>query len=204
MNRARFTVAATLLGASLATGAHGLPLIGAARRQLDDAVRRLSEPAGMPAIRYEEPAGDPGIFGPDAMTWRVHRNGGTLFIGGIAAVLLELAEPRVRSGVWDYTDFRTDPVGRMQRTGMAAMVTTYGSSRDVEAVTARASVAGGGVTVRVVGCQTSGTPRARWMRAELDRNTSRVPVWMKVGGKPLVKSAKIGDRYGCARSAPLA
>jgi uncharacterized protein (DUF2236 family) len=114
-----------------------LPLIGAARRQLDDAVRRLSEPAGMPAIRYEEPAGDPGIFGPDSMTWRVHRNGGTLFIGGIAAVLLELAEPRVRSGVWDYTDFRTDPVGRMQRTGMAAMVTTYGSSRDVEAVTAR-------------------------------------------------------------------
>jgi uncharacterized protein (DUF2236 family) len=114
-----------------------LPLIGTARRQLDDAVRRLSEPAGMPAIRYEEPAGDPGIFGPDSMTWRVHRNGGTLFIGGIAAVLLELAEPRVRSGVWDHTDFRTDPVGRMQRTGMAAMVTTYGATRDVEAMTAR-------------------------------------------------------------------
>ena len=115
----------------------GLPLVGAARRELDAAVRRLSEPAGMPTIRYEEPAGDPGIFGPDSMAWRVNRNGGTLFIGGIAAVLLELAEPRVRSGVWDHTDFRVDPVGRMQRTGMAAMVTTYGATRDVEAVTAR-------------------------------------------------------------------
>ena len=114
-----------------------LPVIGSARRELDLAVRRLSEPAGMPAIDYEKPAGDPGIFGPDSMTWRVHRNGGTLFVGGVSAVLLELAEPRVRSGVWDYTDFRTDPVGRMQRTGMAAMVTTYGATRDVEAVTAR-------------------------------------------------------------------
>jgi uncharacterized protein (DUF2236 family) len=114
-----------------------LPVIGAARRELDEAVRRLSEPAGMPAISYEQPAGDPGLFGPDSLTWRVHRNGGTLFIGGVAAVLLELAEPRVRTGVWDHTDFRTDPVGRMQRTGMAAMVTTYGATRDVEAVTAR-------------------------------------------------------------------
>src|ERR1044071_1885088 len=71
----------------------GLPLIGAARRQLDDAVRRLSEPAGMPAIRYEEPAGDPGIFRPDSMTWRVHRNGGTLFIGGISGALRGGAAP---------------------------------------------------------------------------------------------------------------
>ena len=114
-----------------------LPLVGAARRELEESVRRLVDPPGAPAINYDEPAGDPGIFGPDSVAWRVHRNGGTMFIGGVAAVFLELAEPRVRSGVWDHTDFRTDPVGRMRRTGLAAMVTTYGATRDVEAVTAR-------------------------------------------------------------------
>jgi uncharacterized protein (DUF2236 family) len=114
-----------------------LPLIGDARRQLEEAVRGLSDPPGLPAVDYDNPIGDPGISGPDSVAWRVHRNGATLFIGGVSAVLLELAEPRIRSGVWDHTDFRTDPVGRMRRTGMAAMVTTYGSTRDVEAVTAR-------------------------------------------------------------------
>lgn len=49
-----------------------------------------------------------------------------MFSGGVAAVLLELAEPRVRTGVWDHTTFRTDPRKRMQRTGIAAMVTVYG------------------------------------------------------------------------------
>lgn len=114
-----------------------LPLVGGALRRLENAARALAEPAGGPRVRFEEPPGDPGLFGPDSMTWRVHRNPGTLFVGGVAAVLLELAEPRVRSGVWDHTDFRTDPVGRMRRTGLAAMVTTYGSRADVEAVTAR-------------------------------------------------------------------
>jgi uncharacterized protein (DUF2236 family) len=45
----------------------------------------------------------------------------------VTAVLLELAEPRVRSGVWDHTTFRTDPLARMERTGLAAMVTVYGA-----------------------------------------------------------------------------
>jgi uncharacterized protein (DUF2236 family) len=49
----------------------------------------------------------------------------TLFIGGVAAVILELAEPAVRTGVWKHTGFRRDPVRRLERTGMAAMVTIY-------------------------------------------------------------------------------
>jgi uncharacterized protein (DUF2236 family) len=66
-------------------------------------------------VNYLEPEGDPGLFGPDSMAWRVHANPIALAIGGVAAVLLELAEPRVRSGVWDHSTFRTDPLARMQR-----------------------------------------------------------------------------------------
>jgi uncharacterized protein (DUF2236 family) len=87
---------------------------------------RAQPPSRAQRINYLEPAGDPGIFGPASVAWRVLSNPASVFVGGITAVLLELAEPSVRSGVWDHTDFRRDPVGRMRRTGLAAMVITYG------------------------------------------------------------------------------
>ena len=40
------------------------------------------------------------------MSWRVFKNPLSLFIGGITAVIMELAEPRVRTGVWEHTTFR--------------------------------------------------------------------------------------------------
>jgi uncharacterized protein (DUF2236 family) len=64
----------------------------------------------------------------------VFRNPVSLFIGGVAAVILELAEPRVRSGVWDNSSFTTDPVDRLRRTGLAAMVTLYGAKSSAEAM----------------------------------------------------------------------
>jgi uncharacterized protein (DUF2236 family) len=78
-------------------------------------------------VDFLQPAGEPALAAADSVSWRVFKNLVALYIGGIAAVLLELAEPRVRSGVWDHTTFRTDPLARMQRTGLAAMVTVYGA-----------------------------------------------------------------------------
>ncbi len=60
------------------------------------------------------------------------RNPLALFVGGVAAVILELAEPRVRAGVWEHSSFRTDPVERLRRTGLAAMVTVYGARSSAE------------------------------------------------------------------------
>ncbi|HEY8493605.1 MAG TPA: oxygenase MpaB family protein [Myxococcota bacterium] len=74
---------------------------------------------------FTQPVGEQALAPPDSVAWRVFKNPVALFVGGITAVLLELAEPRVRSGVWDHTSFRTDPLTRMERTGMAAMVTVY-------------------------------------------------------------------------------
>lgn len=87
-------------------------------------MRRFMEGAGAP-VDFRAPMGEPALAAPDSLTWRIFKNPVALFAGGIAAVILELAEPRVRSGVWDHTTFRTDPVARMKRTGMAAMVTAY-------------------------------------------------------------------------------
>ena len=74
-----------------------------------------------------------------ALTWRVMKNPVALIVGGIAAVILELAEPRVRTGVWEHTTFRADPVTRMKPHGLAAMVTVY-----APADAARAMIAGVG------------------------------------------------------------
>lgn len=96
------------------------------RRQLGEAVaRRIFDPPG-PAVDFTRPRGDPGLYGPESVTWRVHANPISLAVGGVAAVVLELAEPRVRTGVWEHSAFRRDPLGRMKRTGDAAMVTTFG------------------------------------------------------------------------------
>jgi cyclohexanone monooxygenase len=55
----------------------------------------------------------------------VFKNPVARYICGVTAKLLELAEPRVRSGVWEHTSVRTVPLARTRRTGLAAMVTVY-------------------------------------------------------------------------------
>jgi uncharacterized protein (DUF2236 family) len=83
-------------------------------------------------VDFTQPAGEPALASPDSLSWQVFKNPVALFVGGVTAVLLELAEPRVRSGVWDHTTFRTDPMARMERTGLAAMVTVYGARSTAE------------------------------------------------------------------------
>lgn len=100
-----------------------IPAPGAVGRMLN----AYAGAGGLPAIDFTQPAGEPALASQDSISWQVFKNPVSLFIGGTAAVLLELAEPRVRSGVWDHTSFRTDPLPRMARTGLAAMVTVYGA-----------------------------------------------------------------------------
>ncbi|MGE0596856.1 MAG: oxygenase MpaB family protein [Hyphomonadaceae bacterium] len=91
-------------------------------------------PAGVRPVDFAAPRGAAALFAPDSVTWRIMKNPVSLMIGGVAAVLLELAEPRVRTGVWEHTRFRDDPVGRIRRTGHAAMVTTYAPAEAARAM----------------------------------------------------------------------
>jgi uncharacterized protein (DUF2236 family) len=103
--------------------------------RLEEAARGYFDAPGF-KVDFSEPKGSPALFAPDSLAWRVMKNPVALTIGGIAAVILELAEPRVRTGVWEHTTFRTDPVSRMRRTGMAAMVTVYGPAEQARAMIA--------------------------------------------------------------------
>ena len=85
------------------------------------------------------PHGEPALTAPDSVCWAVFKNPLVLFIGGVTAVVLELAEPRVRSGVWDHSSFREQPLARLQRTGYAAMMTVYGPRSRAESMISRVS-----------------------------------------------------------------
>ncbi len=87
-------------------------------------------------IDFSAPAGAPALTPPTSVSWRVFKNPVTVAIGGVAAVLLELAHPLVRAGVWGHSSFREKPLRRMRRTGLAAMVTVYGPRETAEAMIA--------------------------------------------------------------------
>ncbi|MDR3409973.1 MAG: oxygenase MpaB family protein [Formivibrio sp.] len=79
-----------------------------------------------------EPKGEVALLHHDSISWRIFKNPVTLFVGGVAAVLLELAEPRVRTAVWEQSQFRSQALRRVRRTGLAALATVYGSSSAAE------------------------------------------------------------------------
>jgi uncharacterized protein (DUF2236 family) len=95
-------------------------------------VQGLYQPEGGPRVDFRQPAGEAALAAPDSVSWRVFKNPISLFVGGVTAVILELAEPRVRSGVWEHSSFRTAPLPRLKRTGLAAMVTVYGARATAE------------------------------------------------------------------------
>lgn len=105
-------------------------------RRIDARYAEQLHPSGQSPIDFSQPEGVPALVAPDSVSWRIFKNPLTLFIGGVTAVILELGEPRVRAGVWDHTSFRTDPVTRLKRTGLAAMITVYGAKPEAEAMIA--------------------------------------------------------------------
>ena len=102
-----------------------------------EAVARALFDLGDPSCAdFSRPVGEAALVSPDSVSWRVFKNPLALYIGGVAAVIMELAEPRVRTGVWEHTTFRVDPIRRLRRTGLAAMVTIYGARSKSEAMIA--------------------------------------------------------------------
>jgi uncharacterized protein (DUF2236 family) len=107
-----------------------------APRVLEDWLADLVDPDGDADRVFLDPPREPALIAPASVSWRVFKNPLSVYVGGIAAVLLQLAEPRVGSGVWQYTSFRERPVERLRRTAHAAMLSVYGPRSRAEAMIA--------------------------------------------------------------------
>ena len=81
---------------------------------------------------YFEPAGDPGLLGPDSPAWIVHGDLAAMLYGGFAALMLQTLHPRAMAGVAQHSNYRNDPTGRLIRTARFVAGTTFGPTPFVE------------------------------------------------------------------------
>ena len=127
--------------------------------QMISPLRSLARTLAGDLIDYDpawflEPPGEPAVAAPNSVTWQVFGNPVALAVGGIAAVLLELGEPRVRAGVWDHSSFRSDPRGRIRRTGSGALITAFAAESRFAAYAERVN----GIHAQVQGRTPEGEP----------------------------------------------
>lgn len=112
-------------------------LPGALQRYLNGTMDALLSGESGRRSDFARPLHEAALLPANSLSWRVLKNPIALFVGGTAAVILELAEPAVRAGVWEHSSFRKDPLKRLKRTGLAAMVSVYGARSVAEPMIAR-------------------------------------------------------------------
>ena len=107
-------------------------MLGAVRARLTDSVLSLFAHGPQPLAHTLDHLGDPGLLGPDSVSWEVIADSAVM-LGGIRALLVQTAHPEVVAGVEHHSTYRTDPLGRLTRTSLYVTETTFGSRPEVEA-----------------------------------------------------------------------
>ncbi len=79
---------------------------------------------------------DLGFFGPDSVTWRVHKEP-IVALGGLRALYLESLHPRAVAGVAQNSVYRSDPWGRLERTSTYMGTIFFGTRAEAEAAAQR-------------------------------------------------------------------
>ena len=79
---------------------------------------------------------DPGYFGPDSVSWQVHREVTVLF-GGARAVLMQAAHPLVIAGARATGFYERNPWKRLQRTLILTYTITFGTKAEARAAADR-------------------------------------------------------------------
>ncbi len=117
------------------------------------AVRTLDVFRGFPRPLPPGRPGDPGLFGPGSVAWRVNGEG-VLLLGGPRALLMQIAHPSVAAGVADHSGFPAEPYTRLWRTMDAMLRVSFGDSRQSREAADRVSA----VHERVTGRRGDGRP----------------------------------------------
>ncbi|MUL40518.1 DUF2236 domain-containing protein [Streptomonospora sp. PA3] len=71
----------------------------------------------------------PTFASPASATWRVQIDR-AMWVAGVRALMLQALHPLAMQGVWQRSDFMTDPTGRLVRTADFVATTTYGSPQE--------------------------------------------------------------------------
>lgn len=111
---------------------HANGLLERAQGTLGRALRnKVAGPEGEARAREIWGAHGPRWFTPSDPIWRVHDDA-SMFVGGIAALLVQMLHPGAMAGVGDFSGYKQDPWGRLQRTADYIAMTTFGTIEDAE------------------------------------------------------------------------
>ncbi len=140
------------------------------------------------------PPGDPGLFGPESMAWRVHAHFTAMMVGGLSSLMVQALHPRALAAVWDHSDFRRHLKARLGRTAYFVAATTYGGRMQAMRTIERVNAIHG----HAVGTDLQGRPYAanepvliRWVH--LVEVTAFLSAFQHLAKKPL--SPQECDRY---------
>lgn len=132
---------------------------------------------------------DRALFAPGSVVWRVHGDVGSMMVGGVASLMMQMLHPAVLAGVWDHSNFRGDMHGRLRRTARFIAKTTYAEQAEAQAALAMVRR----VHDRVAGTLPDGTPYSAndpallaWVH--VTETTSFLEAWIRYG-EPFMAAA---------------
>src|SRR5579859_819045 len=184
----------------------GLPCpLRDARRIVGRNVAALFGSDRFPGEQYHAPPGDPGLFGPQSVTWKVHADI-SMFVGGISALMLQALHPLAATAVADHSRYRDHPLRRLSRTASFVAATTFASTEVAEGVIAEVRA----VHRRVVGVAADGRPYSandpellRWVHVAEVVSFSRAhrrycpfPVWGTDLDRYFAETATVAEKLG--------
>lgn len=144
-------------------------IAGRIRTRVTSATLAMFEHAPYPLEHTLDHAGDPGMLGPDSVSWRLIAHSAA-FVGGIRALLIQAAHPEVVAGVDDHSRYQDDPLGRLSRTSAYVTATTFGATAEVEEAIRRVRRAHervAGVSSRGIAYRASDPGHSAWVHNAL-------------------------------------
>src|SRR2546428_9014740 len=78
---------------------------------------------------------DGGLFGPNSMVWRVHRDR-SFPLAAIRSLMIQALHPLAMAGVAQHSNWQQDPFGRLAATSSYLLTTTYGDTASALAAAA--------------------------------------------------------------------
>jgi uncharacterized protein (DUF2236 family) len=104
------------------------------RRAVHAQMNAIGRADTLPGIQYTEPAGDPGLFGPDSAIWYVHSHYSTAF-GAIATLLMQALEPGMGYAGVNNSKVLSEPFERLGRSASFVIGMTFASRPVTERLT---------------------------------------------------------------------
>ena len=98
-------------------------------------VRRSMGLTNRPPVACVDP--DLAFVAPGSVVRRIHGDLPAMLIGGLSALLFQMLHPLAMAGVAQHSNYRQDPLGRLERTASFLGTTTFGTEDEARAAIER-------------------------------------------------------------------